>query len=45
MGVVTSPKIGFSQKEPVFERFLSIQDDPENLSKKYSRRKKLGPKV
>ena len=33
-----------SPKECIFERLIIIPDHPENLSKKYSRRKKLGPK-
>ena len=35
MGVGGAPKFGFSQKDPGFERFRSILDDPEILSKKY----------
>ena len=35
MGVGGTPKFGFSQKDPGFERFRSILDDPQNLSKKY----------
>ena len=35
MGVGGAPKFGFSQKDPGFERFRSILDDPQNLSKKY----------
>ena len=34
----------FSQKESIFGRILYIPDYPENLSKKYSQRKKLGLK-
>ena len=39
------PNFRFSQKESIFGRILYIPDYPENLSKKYSRRKKLGPKM
>ena len=39
---VTIPSIfRVSQKEPGIRRLYLIQDDPENFSKKYSRRKKL----
>ena len=41
MGVGGTPKFGFEQKDPGFERFRSILDDPENLSKKYYVSEKL----
>ena len=37
------PNLRFSLKELIFERLIIFPDCPENLSKKYSRRKKLGP--
>ena len=37
------PNFRFSQKELGIRRLYGIQDAPENLSKKYSRRKTLGP--
>ena len=44
IGVSDTPKIGFEQKDPGFERFITIQDDPQILSKKYYVREKLGRK-
>ena len=39
--VTIPPIFRVSQKEPGIRRLYLIQDDPENFSKKYSRRKKL----
>ena len=39
--VTIPPIFGVSQKEPGIRRLYLIQDDPENFSKKYSRRKKV----
>ena len=41
---VGTPKFGFYQKDTGFERFRSILDDPENLSKKYYVSEKLWSK-
>ena len=35
IGIGGTPNFGFDQKDTGFERFISILDDPENLSKKY----------
>ena len=39
-GVTIHPIFRVSQKEPGIERFRTSSNDPENFSKKYSRRKK-----
>ena len=38
------PNLRFSQKECIFGIIYFVRDYPENLSKKYSQRKKLDPK-
>ena len=38
MGVGSTPKVAVRTKDTGFERFVSILDDPENLSKKYYQR-------
>ena len=44
LGDGVPPNLRFSQNECIFGRIILVRDHPENLSKKYSRRKKLGPK-
>ena len=43
IGTGAPPKRGVPHKEPGFERFVSMADYPENLSRKYSRSVILEP--
>ena len=40
-----TPKIGFDQKHTGFERFISIPESSENLSKFHDVKEKLDPKI